>query len=156
MSNSLVLASHANLAEGALSALRLIIGDTCPTAYVSVTATETIETVAESIEEAILAVERDGPGNVVLVVTDIPGGSPTQGALRVMEKHPEAYFITGMSLGLLLELSALPLDPSALGREGNLALVRGAVEAARSSEGLLGDLMGGLAAGPVDADSDEL
>lgn len=150
MPNNLVLVTHAGFAEGILSSLKLIMGDPCETAVVSVTATETIPRVASMIEEAIDSLDGSNP---TVVLTDIPGGSTTQAALLVRENRPDVVFAAGLNLGMLLEIALLPLskdDP-----EGNAAQVREAVAASKEGIGLLDDLIPRDDA-PLDADSDEL
>ncbi len=153
MPNHLVLISHDGLAEGALGAMRLIAGDVADARIVSVTTIQTVETVSEQLEAALDSFESDGP---TVVISDIPGGSPTQAALAIMPTHPDVYFLTGLSLALLLEVAMLPLEPGPQAREWNLQQLRGAVRLAQEGIGLLEDLSAGLAPDSSDADSDEL
>ena len=150
MANNLVLVTHAGFAEGILSSLRLIMGNPCETAVVSVTATETIDAIAGMIEETIDSLDRENP---TVVLTDIPGGSTTQAALLVRESRPDVVFAAGLNLGMLLEVSLLPLvkgDPV-----GNASLVREAAATSKEGIGLLDDFVP-RGEDPLDADSDEL
>lgn len=153
MPNNLVLVTHAEFAQGILTSLELILGNPCPTRVVSVTAKETIPTVAAMIEEAIDAMD---PANPTVVLTDIPGGSTTQGALLVSAGRPDVYYVAGLNLGLLLEVALLPLEAGPDQREKSLALIRGAVEASCDGIGLIDDLVGVAPASDTDSDSGEL
>lgn len=150
MPNNLVLVTHAGFAEGILSSLKLIMGDPCRTAAVSVTATETVPTVAHMIEEAIDSLDAENP---TVVLTDIPGGSTTQAALLVRQSRPDVVFAAGLNLGMLLEIALLPLTRE--DAEGNAALVREAIAASKEGIGLLDDLVPRDGDSP-DADSGEL
>ena len=153
MPNNLVLVTHAEFAKGILTSLELILGNPCPTSVVSVTAAETIPTVAAMIKGAIDSMD---PTNPTVVLTDIPGGSTTQGAILVSAERPDAYYVAGLNLGLLLEIALLPLDPDPAAREANIALLRETVEASRSGIGLVDDLTAGAAGVGEDSDSGEL
>lgn len=153
MPNNLVLVTHAGFAKGILTSLELILGNPCPTSVVSVTAQETIPTVASMIKGAIDSMD---PANPTVVLTDIPGGSTTQGAILVSAERPDAYYVAGLNLGLLLEVALLPLDPDPVARKANVALLRETVEASRSGIGLVDDLTAGAAGVGEDSDSGEL
>lgn len=153
MPNNLVLVTHAEFAQGILTSLGLILGNPCPTKVVSVTAKETIPTVAAMIEKAIDAMD---PANPTVVLTDIPGGSTTQGALLVSAERPNAYYVTGLNLGLLLEVALLPLKAGPDEREESLALLRRAVEVSCDGIGLIDDLVGVAPSSNADSDSGEL
>ena len=131
MPNNLVLVTHADFAKGILTSLELILGNPCPTSVVSVTATETIPTVAGMIADAIDSMD---PANPTVVLTDIPGGSTTQGAILVSAERPDAYYVAGLNLGLLLET----------------------IEASRSGIGLIDDLTAGVGDLGGDSESGEL
>ncbi|WP_307738890.1 hypothetical protein [uncultured Parolsenella sp.] len=152
MANSFVLVTHAEFARGILSSLRLVLGDANSAAVVSVTTSETVDAIAKRIEQAIDSVSSSGP---VVVVTDIPGGSTTQATIQVAPRRPDAYYVVGLNLGLLLELALLPLGgPSR--RESDLALIRNAVEASKRGIGVLADLVDDDAEDSDDLESDEL
>lgn len=154
MSNNLVLVTHAGFAEGILTAFELIIGNPCPTSVVSVTMSETVPTVASLIVHAIDAMDSAKP---TVVLTDMPGGSTTQGAILACANRPNVYVVTGLTLGLLLEIALLPLraaDRST--REDNLSLLRKAVDASRAGIGLIEDLTSELKVFSGDPNSEEL
>ncbi len=150
MANNILLVTHAQFAKGILSSLELVMGDVCPAAYVSVTTSETIPAIAKRIEDALASFDQSQP---TVVITDIPGGSTTQAALRVRANHPDVVFATGLNMGLLLETSLLPL--TAGDTEGNEALVRQAVNTSKEGIGLLADLVPSNDEA-VDSESDEL
>ena len=60
-------------------------------------------------------------------MTDIPVGSSTQIAIPFLETFPNLYILTGLNLGLLLEITLNPM-------EGDIsAILREAVEASRQT-----------------------
>ncbi len=150
MANNILLVTHAKFAEGIITSLKLIMGDACPTKFVSVTASETIPVIAQRIDDAIAGFDQSLP---TVVITDIPGGSTTQAALRVRGAHPDVVFATGLNMGLLLEASLLPLVPGDIAR--NEELVRQAVNTSKEGIGLLNDLVPEDDA-EIDSESDEL
>lgn len=152
MANSFVLVTHAEFAQGIVSSLRLVLGDANSAVVVSVTTSETVDAIAKRICQAIDSLSSLGP---VVVMTDIPGGSTTQATVQVAPQRPDAYYVVGLNLGLLLEVALLPLGGSAH-RESDLALIRNAVEASKKGIGVLTDLVGDVAGGSEDLESDEL
>lgn len=63
-------------------------------------------------------------------MTDIPGGSTTQAAIKVIEGQKDKYLITGLNLGLLLTLVTLPLTKD---RTDNLIKLKNAVLEAKNT-----------------------
>ena len=153
MPNNLILVTHADFGRGILTSIELILGSPCPTRVVSVTASETVPTVASMIEQAIDAAD---PSNPTVVITDIPGGSTTQGAILVSAERPDAYYVAGLNLGLLLEVALLPLEVGPDAREDNLELLRQAVATSTAGIGLVEDLSSAPGEPSADADSGEL
>lgn len=150
MANNILLVTHARFAEGIITSLRLIMGDSCPAKFVSVTTSETIPAIARRIEETLADFDDSLPA---VVITDIPGGSTTQAALRVRAERPDVVFVTGLNMGLLLEISLLPLVPGDIAH--NEELVRKAVDVSKQGIGLLNDLVP-VDDGQIDGESDEL
>lgn len=145
---NLVLVTHADFAKGILTSLNLVLGQVQNVDYVSITAKETISDIASAIEEKIRAFGNEEP---TVIITDIAGGSTTQAAMRLLENRRRIYLVTGLNLGLLLEIALLPLggDP-----DSDMAALRSAIENSRNTMNLVNDLMG---CGQTAADdSDEL
>ena len=105
-----------------------------------------IEEALGMLRDALAKFEEEEP---VIILTDIPGGSTTQAAVRVLGDRDNLYLVSGMNLGLLIELAVTEFDEN---RAGNEELIREAVEQAKSN--LM--LISAAADGDVLADDDEL
>lgn len=150
--NDIVLATHQGFASGIRSALRLIIGDAATIKTVEVDVDDAMDSVCEQLENAV---DQFSEKEVVLLITDIPGGSPTQAALKIGFLHSNVICITGLNLGMLLELALLPIEGEELAVTKKL--VRDAVLSSRNTIGLLEDIAkSNEAAASDDANSDEL
>lgn len=132
---NLVLVTHADFAKGILTSLNLVLGQVRDVDYVSITAKETIPGIASMIEGKIRAF---GNGNPTVIMTDIAGGSTTQAAMKLLGSRPEIYLVTGLNLGLLLEIALLPMGE---GPEADKAMLRTAIENSRNTMNLVNDLM---------------
>lgn len=133
--NNMVLVTHKGFASGIRSSLCLIIGDAATIKVVEVDVDDAIDFVCEQLEGAI---NQFPAKDIVLLITDIPGGSPTQAALRIASSHLNVICVTGLNLGMLLELSLLPIRGEKFGSAKEL--VRDAVLSSRNSVGLLEDI----------------
>ncbi|WP_330972929.1 hypothetical protein [Olsenella sp. YH-ols2221] len=150
--NNIVLVTHKGFATGIRSALRLIIGDASTIKIVEVDVDDAMDSVCERLESAVNQFPTE---ETVLLITDIPGGSPTQAALKLNPLHPNIICITGLNLGMLLELALLPIEE----KEFSVAkkLVRDAVLSSRNAIGLLEDIAKSSdTAAADDSESDEL
>ena len=107
---NMVLVTHADFAKGILTSLNLVLGQVEHVDYVSIT----------------------------VVLTDIAGGSTTQAAMLLLGNRRKVYLVTGLNLGLLLEIALLPLGE---GEEADKGMLRTAIENSRSSMYLVNDMM---------------
>ena len=83
------------------------------------------------------------------------GGSPTQAALREAPLFPNAICITGLNLGMLLELATMPLDGANL--QDAKTIAKEAVRSSLNSIGLLEDIAASVDRTLTDdAESEEL
>ena len=105
-----------------------------------------IEEALGMLRDAVAKFDEKEP---VIILTDIPGGSTTQAAVRVLGDRNNLYLVSGMNLGLLIELAVTEFDED---RAGNEELIREAVEQAKSNLMLIST----AADGDVLADDDEL
>lgn len=150
--NNLLLATHRGFASGIYSALSLILGDTDAVKTVEVDVDDAMDLVCFRIDDALRSFPSDQP---ILLVTDIPGGSPTQAALREAPLFPNAICITGLNLGMLLELATMPLDGANL--QDAKTIAKEAVRSSLNSIGLLEDIAASVDRTLTDdAESEEL
>lgn len=132
---NLVLVTHADFAKGILTSLNLVLGQVKNVDYVSITAKETIPEIVSMIEKKIMDFGNCDP---TVVLTDIPGGSTTQAAMKLLGYGQKVYLVTGLNLGLLLEIALLPLGEGEVPDKG---MLRGAIENSRTSMYLVNDMM---------------
>lgn len=97
--NKFCIATHGRLAEGFGSALSILTGEheglTVVNAYVDETDhTERIEAFLQSI----------GPEDTGVVFTDVLGGSVFQQVMLRQADHPDVLHVTGVNLGLIIEV----------------------------------------------------
>ncbi len=111
-----IVAGHGTFAAGIVSAVEQITGrgDT----FVSVSNSDLgLDDIKQSIQHAL-----DASGARV-IFTDLPAGSCTMAARRLMREQPELLLVTGVNLSLLLDFAMQDdADPIAAAR---MALDRG-------------------------------
>ncbi len=123
--HNIILVTHGEFAVGIKSSAELILGDQGNISLVSVTDKETISQVQAMIEERIAAFDCHDPA---VILTDIIGGSTTQAAIKCVSDRKLLYLISGLNLGLLLEIITLDLDSD---DAGNTAKLKQAIEASK-------------------------
>lgn len=139
---NIILLTHGDFSKGIAQSCRFILGEVQNMTALCITLNETVEEVRAMVEDARAAFGNDAP---TILLTDIPGGSTTQAAIRVMAEHRDVYLVTGLNLGLLVSLILLELSDD---HEGNLAAIRRIVEEARETIVLVNDMAAG--AGPTE------
>lgn len=125
--HNIILVTHGGFAVGIKGSAELILGDQGNISLVSVTDKETISQVQAMIEERIAAFDCHDP---VVILTDITGGSTTQAAIKCISGRKLLYLISGLNLGLLLEIITLDLDSD---DAGNIAKLKQAIEASKNT-----------------------
>lgn len=96
---NIILASHGSLADGMLSAARMIIGDCSDIEAYSLDHYDCPQTIYELICEKI---SNDRTEEYV-ILCDINGGSVHNQLMHLMERR-NVYMIVGMTLSMVLEL----------------------------------------------------
>jgi mannose/fructose-specific phosphotransferase system component IIA len=101
MNKHLLIVTHGNLGAGLLSALEVISAKQ-PEGIdvISLSAQMSTETLLNAAK-SILDNHLDVPN---IIFTDIPFGSTTQTVFPLLADYPELYIVTGINLGLLLEV----------------------------------------------------
>ena len=94
-----ILASHGALAQGMYDAVTIILGEQSDVEIISAY-TDGNNDIDSLAEKALRETYKEG----CVVVTDILGGSVNNAFLSRMRDNPRIQLITGMNLGLLLEL----------------------------------------------------
>ena len=147
MSN-IILLTHGDFSKGIAQSCRFILGEAANLIPLSITMETGIEEALGMLRAALAKFEEEEP---VIILTDIPGGSTTQAAVRVLGDRDNLYLVSGMNLGLLIELAVTEFDED---RTGNEELIREAVEQAKCNLMLISAAEDGD--GDVLADDDEL
>ncbi|MDO5110309.1 MAG: hypothetical protein Q4D59_10295 [Erysipelotrichaceae bacterium] len=95
--NRFIIATHSTLAEGFYKALKFFNSDIDNVEFLNcyVESNEVEKDLRETLEKF--------PGDNLIVLTDIAGGSVNQAASKLMKEY-SFHLITGINLGLLLEL----------------------------------------------------
>lgn len=131
---NIILLTHGEFSKGIAQSCRFILGDVPNLTALSITLNESVEETKAMLENAWKDFHNSAP---TLLVTDIPGGSTTQSAIRFLAGHPEVYLVSGLCLGLLLSLVMLELTDD---REENLSNIRALIEEAKDTLTLVNDV----------------
>ena len=120
----IVLLTHGHLCEGFASALQVISGSDNPLTLLCMEAQDSPDTMHSRVRQVL---ERFPAAEPVILMTDIPVGSTTQIAIPFLEDYANLYIVTGLNLGLLLEVALNPMEDDVS------AILREAVEASRQT-----------------------
>ena len=94
-----IIASHGELASGMVSAAEMIIGDISRMKSCNLSDYETVYDLYENVKSCIVA----NPEIEYVLMTDLLGGSVNNLLMQLCE-YKNVFVVTGMNLGLLLEL----------------------------------------------------
>lgn len=94
-----IIASHGELASGIVSAAKMIIGDVTRVKSCNLSDYETVYDLYENVKSCIVA----NPEIEYVLMTDLLGGSVNNLLMQLCE-YKNVFIVTGMNLGLLLEL----------------------------------------------------
>lgn len=97
----ILLCTHGDMANGMINSLELITGGVVNVSALSVNMEDTIDFVRSKIEDFINSCELEDDK---IILTDIPGGSTTQASFYYINTSKRVHVITGLNLGLLLEI----------------------------------------------------
>ncbi|WP_430533989.1 hypothetical protein [Listeria rocourtiae] len=102
---ALILASHGDFAKEALSSLEMIVGKLNNVNTLSLHPGEDLPDFTQRMDEAYKKLNHE---NGTIIVCDIYGGTPSNAAMGMLIKYPEAKITaySGLNLPILLELSA--------------------------------------------------
>lgn len=102
----LVLISHGSLAAGMREAAEMILGEQKNLIVLGLYPGDTVETFTEKLETAVRFFK---DADSVLILTDIPSGTPSNTANR-MVLGGQARYLSGCNLSMLLEVLACRKD----------------------------------------------
>lgn len=153
---NIIILTHGEFSRGITQSCRMILGDVAAPLALSIRPDSSTDMVNSMLENAICAYPKN---ETVVLLTDIPGGSTTRSALSMLNTHSNLIIVSGLNLGLLLEIAVLETA-------GNLPEDRAQIEEilaeARTSLQIVGDSAGAssdfceFAESPDSADSGEL
>lgn len=115
------LSTHGHMASGMKSSLDILIGNTDVITVFDAHLPNETTTVQEAVEAFFDTCE---PEEVKLLLSDLYGGSVNQ-VLALYTDRPNTYLISGVNLGLLLELAVVPQE---YGKEELLAKIESSRE----------------------------
>lgn len=102
----LILISHGSLAAGMREAAEMILGDQEDLIVLGLYPGDTVEDFSEKLERAIRCFE--DPGRV-LILSDLPSGTPSNTANRMVLQH-HVRCLSGCNLPMLLEVLSCRTD----------------------------------------------
>lgn len=144
----IILVTHGDFAKGILTSVKLVMGETDYIEFVSISARETIPEITGMIKAKMKPYSRDA---VTVIISDIAGGSTTRAAMELMDTEKSIYLITGLNLGLLLEIAMLPLCGE---QQSDRQALKNAIESSKNTMSLVNDLL--EANRDLSVDSEEL
>lgn len=148
---NIILVTHAEFAKGIITSADLILGTKESIKYVGISEKETVNDAVKAIGDILTTFPEKSPA---LIITDIAGGSTTQAAIRVMGNRENTYVITGLNLGMLLELLCMDIKDET-GEETFREILSDIVNNSREAIQLVNDLSPGNGKN-TDEDSGEL
>ena len=131
---NIVLVTHGEFATGIVTSLELVYGKSENLETVTIHSSETLKEIIKNIQDKIKGFNNNLP---TVIITDIAGGSTTQAALEILSSNENIYLLTGLSLGLLLEVVLADMTDS---DEENKEILREIIENTRQTINFVNDL----------------
>ncbi|MDK2965201.1 MAG: mannose system component [Lacrimispora sp.] len=131
----IILVTHGDFAKGILTSVKLVMGETDYIDFVSISAKETIPEITGMIEAKM---RYDSEEAITIIISDIAGGSTTRAAMELLSPGENIYLVTGLNLGLLLEIAMLPMSGE---KSSDRQLLKSAIENSRNTIALVNDLL---------------
>lgn len=125
----ILICTHGGLAQGFKDALELIAGEVQGVSVLGIAMEDTIDHVKGEIEAFIAKCDVNDDK---IILTDIPGGSTTQAAFYYINTLKKVHVVTGVNLGMLLEVYLS-------GEEDVQALLKGCITSAKETMNYLND-----------------
>lgn len=131
---NIILVTHGEFATGIVTSLELVYGKSENLETVTIHSSETLKEIIKNIQDKITGFNNNLP---TVIITDIAGGSTTQAALEILSSNENTYLLTGLSLGLLLEVVLADMTDS---DEENKEILREIIENTRQTINFVNDL----------------
>lgn len=131
---NIVLVTHGEFATGIVTSLELVYGKSENLETVTIHSSETLKEIIKNIQDKITGFNNNLP---TVIITDIAGGSTTQATLEILSSNENTYLLTGLSLGLLLEVVLADMTDS---DEENKEILREIIENTRQTINFVNDL----------------
>ncbi|WP_352397366.1 hypothetical protein [[Clostridium] aminophilum] len=153
---NIIILTHGEFSRGITQSCRMILGDAAAPLALSIRPDSSTDMVNSMLENAICAYPTN---ETVVLLTDIPGGSTTRSALSMLNTHSNLIVVSGLNLGLLLEIAVLETADDLM---EDRAQIEEILAEARSSLQIVGDSAGASSdsyehtESPDSADSGEL
>lgn len=130
---NIVLVTHGEFATGIVTSLELVYGKSENLETVTIHSSETLKEIIKNIQDKITGFNNNLP---TVIITDIAGGSTTQATLEILSSNENTYLLTGLSLGLLLEVVLADMTDS---DEENKEILREIIENTRQTINFVND-----------------
>lgn len=130
---NIILVTHGEFATGIVTSLELVYGKSENLETVTIHSSETLKEIIKNIQDKITGFNNNLP---TVIITDIAGGSTTQAALEILSANENVYLLTGLSLGLLLEVVLADMTDS---DEENKEILREIIENTRQTINFVND-----------------
>lgn len=98
----LVVTGHGNFGSGLTSSVNLIAGEPANYEYVDFTVEKTPEILEDELREAF---DRLKECEGIIVLSDLPGGSPFKVAATLAQGYKDVYVLGGTNLPMIAELT---------------------------------------------------
>lgn len=94
----IIVSGHINFASGMQSAVDAIVGEQAGLEFIDFVPSMT----TEQLEEAMLAaIDKMNDGSGVLILTDVPGGSPCNRGVAIMLNRSDVRVVAGCNLPMI-------------------------------------------------------
>lgn len=120
----IIILTHGEFSTGIAASLRMIMGNIDNLFVMSITLQDDIHDIVSRLKSII------SNGIPTIIVTDIPGGSTTQAALKASDNIDLVYVVSGLNLALLIALAVSDFTDDHM---INSELIRKAVEEGKAS-----------------------
>ena len=101
---NIIILTHGEFSKGITQSCRMIIGEAAIPLALSIQPDSSADMVNSMLENALCDYPKD---ETIVLLTDIPGGSTTRSALSMLNTHTNLIIVSGLNLGLLLEIAVL-------------------------------------------------
>ena len=120
-----IILTHGGLSEGFQSAFEIICGKENGLETIVMEAKDSPTTLSKKIQEKISKFSED---DTIILLTDIPAGSTTKTAVSFLKDYKNLYIVSGINLGLLLEIMMDPMEQAEESIRRSIALSKDTIQ----------------------------